>query len=415
MDRRRVVITGLGCTTALAETADGLFSALCEGKSGISMIESFDTTEYPVKIGGEIKNFRINDYINSRQGKRMDRFTQMAVASSIRAVEDSGIDFDKADRCRTSVIIGSGIGGIQEIEDQHARLLNKGPRKVSPFCVPKLMGNAASGCVSIHYGLTGPNFCVVTACASGGNAIGEGFYNILSDRSDISIAGGSEAALTPVGLASFCALKSLSTRNDDPIHASRPFDRDRDGFVLSEGAGIVVLEEYEHAVKRGADIYCEVLGYGTTGDAHHITAPLPDGNGAANSMRIALKVAAINPEEVDYINAHGTSTELNDAAESQAIRSVFGSHAYKVAVSSTKSCLGHLLGASGGVELLACAKAIKESIIPPTINLDNVAEQCDPKMDFVPNTARETKVNIAMSNSLGFGGHNCSLVVGKIR
>ena len=414
MEKRRVVITGLGCITSLAESADGMFNALCEGKSGISTIESFDTSAYPVKFGGEVKDFKIGNYISSRDGKRMDRFTQMAVASSILAVEDSGIDFDKTDRTRASVIIGSGIGGLKEIEVQHVRLLNKGPKKVSPFCVPKLMSNAASGCVSIHYGLTGPNFCVVTACASAGNAIGEAYYNILCGRSDVSVTGGSEAALTPVGLASFCALKSLSLRNDDPPRASRPFDRDRNGFVFSEGAGMMVLEDYEHAVKRGADIYAEVLGYGTSGDGHHITAPLPDGSGAAQSMRIALKVAGLNGEEVDYINAHGTSTQLNDAAESQAIRTVFGDHAYNLAVSSTKSCLGHLLGASGGVELIACAKTIKKSVIPPTINLENVAEECDPKMDFVPNTARETEVKIAMSNSLGFGGHNCSLVIGKV-
>ena len=414
MSKRRIVITGLGCVTSLGETAEDLFSALCQGKSGISMIESFDTSEYPVKFGGEVKGFDVANYAQKREGKRMDRFTQMAYASAVRAVEDSGLDFESEAKNRVSVIVGTGIGGLKEIETQHVRLLNKGPKKVSPFCVPKLMGNAASGCISIRYGLTGPNMCIVTACASAGNAIGEAYYNILAGRSDISITGGAEAALTPIGLASFCSLKSLSTRNDDPTTASRPFDRDRSGFILSEGAGIIVLEEYEHAKARGADIYCELLGYGATGDGYHITAPMPDGRGAAEAIRVALSCAGINPEQVDYINAHGTSTQLNDAAESNAIRTVFGDHAYKLAVSSTKSCLGHLLGASGGVELIACAKAIKDSVIPPTINLDNVAQECDPKMDFVPKIARETEVNIAMSNSLGFGGHNCSLIVGKI-
>ncbi|AQT69164.1 3-oxoacyl-[acyl-carrier-protein] synthase 2 [Anaerohalosphaera lusitana] len=414
MSRRRVVITGLGCVTSLASSSDKLFASLCEGKSGISKIECFDTAEYPVKFGGEVKDFEISEWISTREGRRMDRFTQMALASAIQAVEDSGLKFEGEDAERTSVIIGSGIGGLKEIEEQHIRLLEKGPRKVSPFCVPKLMGNAASGCVSIHYGLKGPNMCVVTACASAGNAIGEAFYNVLSGRSDISVTGGSEAALTPIGLASFCSLKSLSTRNDDPTNASRPFDKDRDGFVLSEGAGIVVIEEYEHAKKRGADIYCELLGYGATGDAHHITAPEPEGLGAGEAMKLALKDSGLNPGQIDYINAHGTSTQLNDVAESKAIRKVFGDDAYNLAVSSTKSCLGHLLGASGGVELIATSKAIKESVIPPTANLENVDPECDVKMDFVPKDAREKEVNYAMSNSLGFGGHNCSLVVGKV-
>ena len=347
MTERRVVITGLGCVTALAESGEALFTALCNGTSGISTIESFDTTEYPVKFGGEAKQFDIEKYINSRDAKRMDRFTQMALASSIQAVKDSGLDFEQEDRYRVGVIVGTGIGGIKEIEEQHVRLLNKSPRKVSPFCVPKLMANAASGCISIEFGLKGPNMCIVTACASASHAIGESFWNVLTGRSDICITGGSEAALTPIGLASFCALKSLSTRNDDPQHASRPFDKDRDGFVLSEGSGILILEEYEHAKKRGAKIYAEVLGYGATGDGYHITAPLSDGAGAAEGMRLALKQAKLNPEQVDYLNAHGTSTQLNDAAECIAVKSVFGEHAYKLAINSSKSCLGHSLGASG--------------------------------------------------------------------
>jgi 3-oxoacyl-[acyl-carrier-protein] synthase II len=312
------------------------------------------------------------------------------------------------------VIVGTGIGGIKEIEEQHITLLERGPRKVSPFAVPRLMANAASGTIAIHYGLKGPNFCISSACASANHGIGETFCNILAGRSDIIITGGTEAALTPMGLASFCAARSLSTRNDNPAAASRPFDRDRDGFVLAEGAGIVILEEYEHAKKRGANMYAELLGYSATNDGYHITAPLPNGSGAAVTMELALKDAGIEKERVDYINAHGTGTELNDIAESAAIRSVFGQHAYKIPVSSTKSCLGHQLGASAAVEMIICVKAINKSLIPPTINLENQDERCDLKMDFVPLKTREAKVDVAMSNSFGFGGHNSCLVVGKV-
>lgn len=414
MSKRRVVITGLGCVTSLGESAKELFDAVCEGKSGISPIESFDVSEYPVKFGGECKTFDPANYVSGREYKRMDRFTQMALGSAIQAVNDSGIDFEKEDKSRCGVIVGTGIGGLKEIEEQHVRLLKKGPRKVSPFCVPKLMGNAASGCISIQYGLTGPNMCIVTACAAASNSILEAYHNILAGRSDVCITGGSEAALTPIGLASFCSLKSLSTRNNDPTTASRPFDKDRDGFVLSEGAGVMVIEDYEHAKKRGADIYCELLGGGATGDGHHITAPLSDGAGASAAMNIALKHANLRTDKMDYINAHGTSTALNDVAESQAIRNVFGDYAYKIAVSSTKSSTGHTLGASGGLELIITAKVIKESLIPPTANLENIDKNCDPKMDFVPGQARKMRVDVAMSNSLGFGGHNCCLIVGKI-
>jgi len=414
MDKRRVVITGVGCITALSQSPDEMFEALCAGRSGISNIEAFDTTEFTVKFGGEVKDFDIDKYIGHRQGKRMDRFTQMALASAIQAVSDSGLDFNSKDTDRAGVLVGTGIGGLMEIETQHSRLVNKGPRKVSPFCVPKLMGNAASGNISIHFGLTGPNMCIVTACASASHAIGEAYFNIITGRSDVMISGGSEAALTPVGLASFCSLKSLSTQNDDPKTASKPFDKNRDGFVFSEGAGILVLEEYEHAKKRGAVIYCELLGYGASGDGYHITAPVPDGKGAAKAIKIALAQAQVDPEDVDYINAHGTSTELNDIAESLSIKSVFGDHAYKLAVSSSKGSLGHLLGASGAVELIATAKAIVKSVIPPTANLKEVDERCDPKIDYVPGDARNKEIRVAISNSLGFGGHNCSLVLGRI-
>jgi 3-oxoacyl-[acyl-carrier-protein] synthase II len=414
MSKRRVVITGLGCVTALAESADELFAALCEGKSGISTIESFDTGAYPVKFGGEIRNFDVTKYVDQRESKRMDRFTQYAMAAAKQAVEDSGLDFSKEDVCRAGVIVGTGIGGLKEIEDQHIRLLDKGPKKVSPFCVPRLMANAASGNIAIAYGLRGPNFCVSSACASGNNAIGEAFNNIVAGRSDVIITGGAEAALTPIGLASFCAARSLSLRNDDPQGASKPFDRDRDGFVLSEGAGVLVLEEESHAKKRGANIYAELLGYSANDDGYHITAPRPDGEGAASAMELALIDAGVEKDKISYINAHGTATDLNDVAEAAAIRFVFGKQAYKIPVSSTKSCIGHLLGASGAVELIICVKAINESNIPPTINLQNIDERCDPKMDFVPLEARHTEVNIAMSNSFGFGGHNSCLVVGKI-
>jgi 3-oxoacyl-[acyl-carrier-protein] synthase II len=414
MSKRRVVITGLGCVTALAESADELFAALCEGKSGISTIESFDTGEYPVKFGGEIRNFDVTKYVDRRESKRMDRFTQYAMAAAKQAVEDSGLDFSKENVFRAGVIVGTGIGGLKEIEDQHIRLLNKGPKKVSPFCVPRLMANAASGNIAIAYGLRGPNFCVSSACASGNNAIGEAFNNIIAGRSDVIITGSAEAALTPMGLASFCAARSLSLRNDNPQGASKPFDRDRDGFVLSEGAGVLVLEEESHAKKRGANIYAELLGYSANDDGYHITAPRPNGEGAAAAMELALNDAGVEKDKISYINAHGTATELNDVAETSAIRFVFGEQAYKIPVSSTKSCIGHLLGASGAVELIICVKTINESTIPPTINLQNIDERCDAKMDFVPMEARQTEVNIAMSNSFGFGGHNSCLVVGKI-
>ena len=414
MSKRRVVITGLGCVTALAESANELFAALCEGKSGISTIESFDTGAYPVKFGGEIRNFDVTKYVDRRESKRMDRFTQYAMAAAKQAVEDSGLDFSKEDVFRAGVIVGTGIGGLKEIEDQHIRLLNKGPKKVSPFCVPRLMANAASGNIAIAYGLRGPNFCVSSACASGNNAIGEAFNNIVAGRSDVIITGSAEAALTPMGLASFCAARSLSLRNDNPQGASKPFDRDRDGFVLSEGAGVLVLEEESHAKKRGANIYAELLGYSANDDGYHITAPRPNGEGAAAAMELALNDAGVEKDKISYINAHGTATELNDVAETAAIRFVFGEQAYKIPVSSTKSCIGHLLGASGAVELIICVKTINESTIPPTINLQNIDERCDAKMDFVPMEARQTEVNIAMSNSFGFGGHNSCLVVGKI-
>ncbi len=403
----------MGCVTPLGESPTELFAALCEGKSGISTIESFDTTDYPVHFGGEIKHFDIEKYVDRRESKRMDRFTRLAIAAASQAVEDSGIDFSQEDPYRLGSVVGTGIGGIKEIEVQHIRLLTKSPNKVSPFCVPRLMANAACGNIAIKYGLRGPNFCVCSACASGTHAIGEAYHGILSGRCDVMVAGGAEAALTTIGLASFCAAKSLSTRNDDPQAASRPFDRDRDGFVLSEGAGILVLEEESHAKQRGAKIYAELLGYGATDDGNHLTAPLDDGAGAAKAMQIAIADAGIDKTKIDYINAHGTATQLNDLAESAAIRSVFGEHVYNLLISSTKGCLGHSLGATGAIELIICVKTICESIIPPTINLENQDERCDLKIDYVPGKARKAKVDAALTNSLGFGGHNGTLIVGS--
>ncbi len=414
MNRHRVAITGLGCITALGESSDELFRALCEGKSGVSRITSFDTSSYPVRIGGEIRTFDATRYVDKRASRRMDRFTQFAVGAAKQAVEESGLEFSKEDLFRVGVIVGTGIGGIKEIEEQHIRLLNGGPTRVSPFCVPRLMANAASGNIAIQYGLEGTNISVTSACASGSHAIGEAYCNIAFGRSDIIITGGTEAALTPVGLASFCAARSLSKRNDEPELASRPFDKDRDGFVLSEGAGILILEEYEHARSRGANIYAEVKGYGATDDGHHITAPLPDGSGAAKAMKAALAEAELGLESIDYVNAHGTGTKLNDIAECKAISSVFGEHVSNLTVSSTKGCLGHSLGATGAIEILVCAKVIQESVIPPTINLDNLDEECDPRIDFVAHRAKEKNVDYTLSNSLGFGGHNASLVLGKV-
>ncbi len=414
MDRRRVVITGLGCVTALAEAPELLFDALCAGKSGVSYIEGFDASPYPVRFAGEVKHFDIGKYLDKRDSKRMDRFSHFAIAASIQAVKDSGLDLSKEDPYRVGSIVGTGIGGIKEIEEQHLVLLNKGPSKVSPFCVPRLMANAACGNIAIYFGLRGPNYCVSSACASGNHAIGEAFYSIAYGRSDVQITGGSEAAVTPIGLASFCAARSLSTRNDTPERASRPFDRDRDGFVLAEGAGILVLEEYEHAKKRGARIYAEVLGFAATDDGYHITAPLSDGEGAAKAMEFALVDAGVSPDQVDYINAHGTGTELNDVAEVAAIKKVFGRHAYRLSISSTKSCLGHMLGATAAVELIVTVLAMCKSVIPPTINLENIDPACDPALDFVPLRAKERQVRVAISNSLGFGGHNSCIVVGSV-
>ncbi|HEY7086889.1 MAG TPA: beta-ketoacyl-ACP synthase II [Tepidisphaeraceae bacterium] len=410
---RRVVITGLGVITSLGETVDEYWDALCAGKSGIGMIKRWDPSRYPSRFGGECTHFDVTKYgLDAREAKRMDRFAQFALAASVTAVKDSGLDFSKEDPFRCGVVIGSGIGGIETLEEQKKILDERGPSRVSPFTVPRLMVNAASGNVSIMFRINGPNTAVATACATGLNAVGDAMRYLQHNMADVMIAGGAEAALCELGVASFCAARAVSTRNDDPERASRPWDRDRDGFVMGEGAGIVILEDYEHAKKRNARIYAEVVGYGMSGDAHHITAPHEDGRGAAAAMNFALQDGKISPDTVDYINAHGTSTPLGDIAETKALKASFGPHAKKLAVSSIKSMVGHLLGAAGGIAAVASALSVSRNLVPPTINLENQDPECD--LDFVPNRAREIRVKYAMVNSFGFGGHNASILMTKI-
>jgi 3-oxoacyl-[acyl-carrier-protein] synthase II len=412
MSRRRVVITGLGVVTSLGEAVDELWENLCAGSSGIAPITRWDTSKTPVKFGGECTRFDVTRYgIDFREAKRLDRFGQFGIAASISAVKDAGLDFEKEDRTRCGVLIGSGIGGIETLEEQNKVLIERGVGRVSPFTVPRLMVNAASGNVSILMKLHGPSSSIATACATGSNAIGDAARWIQPDQADVMIAGGSEAALCGLGMASFTAARALSTRNDEPARASRPFDKDRDGFVMAEGAGVVILEEYEHAKKRGARIYAELAGYGMSADAFHLTAPTEDGAGAAMAMNHALRDAGVSSDVVDYINAHGTSTPLGDVAETRAVKRTFGEHARRLAMSSTKSQLGHLLGASGGVEAVATCMAIHRNLIPPTINLESPDPECD--LDYVPNKARDLRVNYALSNSFGFGGHNACLLLKK--
>jgi 3-oxoacyl-[acyl-carrier-protein] synthase II len=409
---RRVVITGLGTVNSLSSDVKEFWHALCAGRSGISLIEQLDTSSFKVKFGGEVKGFKPEALLEPRTARRLDRFAQFALIASITAVKDSGIDFSREDRYRCGVIGGSGIGGLNEFEEQHANFIHGGPRKISPFVIPKMIPNAAAGNISIHFGLCGPNTAVSTACASAAHAISDAMRTIQWDSADVMLAGGSEAVITNMGLGGFISAKALSLRNDNPQAASRPFDKDRDGFVLSEGAGMLVLEELEHARRRGAPIYAELLGCGSTADAYHITAPHPEGSGAVRAMQVALRDARLNPEDIQYINAHGTSTPLGDEAETKAIKHVFGNHARRLAVSSTKSMLGHTLGASGGIELLVCCMTIRQSVVHPTINYQTPDSACD--LDYVPNTAREMRVRRALSNSFGFGGHNCSLVVAAL-
>jgi 3-oxoacyl-[acyl-carrier-protein] synthase II len=412
MEKRRVVITGIGVVSPVGNTKEDFWRSLCEGKSGAGFVSYFDAAEFSSKIDAEVKNFDPTQCIHPKELKRMDRFVQFAVCASKMAFDDSGIELAKEDPNRIGVVIGTGIGGLHVVEEQEKNYLEKGPKRISPFLIPMLIVNMAPGQVSISLGLKGPNSCVTTACASGGHSIGDAFKIIERGAADMMLAGGTESCITPLGFGGFCALKALTTRNDDPLKASRPFDRERDGFLMAEGSGIVFLEEYEHARKRGAVIYAEMAGYGMSGDAYHITAPDPEGDGGARCMSEALKDAGLGLTGVDYINAHGTSTPMNDKIETLAIKRVFGDYAKKLAVSSTKSVTGHLLGAAGGVECAAAALAIKNGIIPPTINYEYPDPECD--LDYVPNIARKQPVRAAMSNSLGFGGHNVTLVLKKI-
>jgi 3-oxoacyl-[acyl-carrier-protein] synthase II len=407
---RRVVITGLGALTPLGNDVETFWQNLKNGVSGIHKIAAFDTAAYDCKIGGEVRGFDPKAFFkNPKDVRRTDRFAHLALAAAKMALEDSGIEVEKLSRRdRFGVIVSSGIGGLKTLQDQLMILLTKGPSRTSPFTIPMLISNMASGLISMEYDLRGPNMCIVTACATSNNAIGESWRTIKFGDADIFLAGGSEASIVAIGLAGFSAMKALSMRNNEPERASRPFDRDRDGFVMSEGAGIVVVEELEHAKARGAKIYCELTGYGLSGDAYHMTAPPPNGEGAVRAMQLALEHGRVSPDQVDYINAHATSTDIGDLCETRAIKQVFGEQAYKVSISSTKSMTGHLLGGAGGIEMAACALAIRDSVIPPTINLENQGEGCD--LDYTPNIAREKKVRVALNNSFGFGGHNATLV-----
>ncbi len=408
MSRSRVVVTGMGAVTPVGNTVADSWRAVCAGTSGITRISRFDTDGFAAQIAGEVKDFDPRQYVDAREVRRMDRFTQYAVAAGQQAMDDSGLDINGHNTDRIGVFVGSGIGGIESLESQFAVMAARGPSRLSPFLIPMLLTDTAAGAISIRFGLRGPNLAVVSACATGAHAVGEGAAAIRRGDADVMICGSSEAAVTPMTIAGFAAMRALSTRNDAPAAASRPFDKQRDGFVVGEGAGVLVLESLEHALDRGARIYGEVAGYGATADASHITAPPEDGEGAARAMQSALEQAQLKPQDVQYINAHGTSTPLNDRAETQAIKAVFGAHAGALAVSSTKSMTGHLLGGAGGVESVFCLKAIEDNLIPPTINYEEPDPDCD--LDYVPNTARSAVVHAAMNNSFGFGGHNASLV-----
>lgn len=398
--------------TPVGNSIDTFWRNLQNGVSGIEQVQAFDASQYDCQIGGEVRDFDPKQFFrNPKDVRRTDRFAQLGMAAAKMALADCGLDLEKTNRDRFGVLVSSGIGGLKTLEDQHANLLAKGPSRVSPFTIPMLISNMASGLISMEFGLKGPNLCIVTACATSNNAIGESWRMIKFGDADIFLAGGAEASIVTIGMAAFSAMKALSTRNDDPHAASRPWDRDRDGFVMSEGAGVAVVEELEHAKARGAKIYCELTGYGLSADAYHMTAPQPEAEGAVRAMKMALDHAGINPEQVDYINAHATSTDLGDICETRAIKSLFGDYAHKVPISSTKSMTGHLLGGAGAVETAVCALAIRDSIIPPTINLDNPGEECD--LDYTPKVAKEKKVRVAINNSFGFGGHNATLVVSE--
>lgn len=413
MNERRVVITGIGAVSPLGNDATSTWEAMKAGKSGIAELQSLDTTDYPVKIGGEVKDFDPKPFFNDpKDARRADRYTTLAMAASKMAMEDSGLDPEAVDKTRVGVMVGSGIGGLGTMEREHEKLIKRGPAKVSPFVIPMMISNIASGMISMEYGFGGPNMVIVTACATSNHNIGEAWRMIKFGDADAFIAGGAEGTILPMGLSGFANMRALSTRNDDPTAASRPFDTGRDGFVMGEGAGVVILEELEHAKKRGANIIAELTGYGVSADAYHLSAPSPDGSGPCRAMHMAMKHSNLNPDDIQYVNAHGTSTPLGDISETQAIKLAFGDHAKNgLVVSSTKSMTGHLLGAAGGIELLASIMSIKEGIIAPTINLQDQDPECD--LDYCANVAREVEVNAALSNSFGFGGHNATLLVKK--
>jgi 3-oxoacyl-[acyl-carrier-protein] synthase II len=413
VDKRRVVITGVGAVTPLGNTAEEFWAGLLEGRSGIGPITRFDTTGYPTRIAGEVQGFEPLNYIDKKEARKLDPFLKYAIACAVMAVEDAGLDVGKVDGARFGVLVGSGIGGIETLLDSHEVLRTKGPDRVSPFFIPMLIINMASGLISMRFGAKGPNSSVVTACASGNHAIGDAMKIIERGDADVMIAGGAEAIIVPLTIAGFCQMKAMSTRNDEPTKASRPFDAGRDGFVCGEGGGLVVLESLEHASQREARIYAEVVGYGMTSDAHHMTAPDPEGDGAARAMAGALSDAGLDPTAVSYINAHGTSTPYNDKFETIAIKRVFGDHAYRLAVSSTKSMTGHLLGAAGGIEAIATALAVQRGILPPTVNYETPDPDCD--LDYVPNQARKQEIEVALTNAFGFGGTNATLALRKFR
>lgn len=408
---RRTVITGLGILTPIGNDVKTFWENLTTGKSGIGPVTHFDASNFSTRIVGEIKDFDPLRFIDRKQMKRMDPFCQYGVVSAAQAMEDSGIELEKENIARIGAIVASGIGGLTTWEEQHKRLLEKGPSRISPFFIPSMIVNTVAGSIAIRFGIKGPNFAVSSACASAGHAIGEASMTIKTGKADIMLTGGSEATITPLALGGFCVMRAISVRNDEPEKASRPFDRERDGFVMSEGAGIIVLEELEHAKARGAHIYCELLGYGASNDAFHITAPDEEGKGAELCMRAAIEDAKLDYEDIEYINAHGTSTPLNDKIETKAIKSLFKDHAKKLLVSSNKSMIGHMLGASSASELIATILTIKNSVIPPTINYEFPDPECD--LDYVPNQAREKSINVAISNSFGFGGHNVTLALKK--
>ena len=406
---RNVVITGLGAVTPIGNTAPAFWQALIAGRSGIAPITRFDASRLPTRIAGEIKNFNVEPFMETKEARRADLFVQYAAAAAQEAIQDAGLDKTPPVADRAGAIVGTGIGGISTLENQHRNMLEKGPTRISPFFIPMMIANMASGFISIRWNLKGPNLATVSACSSGANAIGDALDVIRENKADVMVCGGAEATLTELCFAGFCSMKAMSTRNEEPERASRPFDRDRDGFVMGEGAGIVVLEEETHAKKRGARIYARLVGYGLTADAYHITAPDPEGDGAAGAMAAALEDGGLKPEDVSYINAHGTSTPLNDKTETAAVKTVFGAHARRLALGSTKSMTGHLLGAAGGIELVASVYAVREGILPPTINYEHPDPECD--LDCVPNQARKATIHAALSNSLGFGGHNVTLAV----